>query len=80
MVTGAWAAADATVEGRFIMWGRVGAVAEQVSVRWQYGLVLNVTTQDILGVCRWAYTTKSPPLSHEVEAQLDAQLAALPCG
>jgi hypothetical protein len=31
------------------------------------------------GVCRWAYVTKSPPLSREVESQLDAELAALPC-
>ena len=36
-------------------------------------------TRTPAGLCRWAYTTKSPPLAQEAEAALDAELAKLPC-
>jgi hypothetical protein len=31
------------------------------------------------GLCKWAYATKSPPLKAAIEAQLDDELAKLPC-
>src|SRR6185312_10033418 len=44
------AVAGESVEGKFVMAGPINATAEELSMHWQYGLMLNVDPEKISGI------------------------------